>query len=111
MKAHAEDEWPIGNQYNPTVPAVYQHKTIKDRIKIAKQFLHDFDMKSPHLTVVCDDMKNEFDQNYAAWPFRFYIINPQGQIALKAQPKVGIYELNDIVNYFKSYSKQEQKQT
>jgi len=65
-EAHASDEWPLGIKY------VYeQPKEMETRLHIANGFVNDFKVKLPMLV---DTMANEFDNNFASWPERFYIV-------------------------------------
>ena len=58
--------WPIGSQYNYP-----QHKTIDDRLNMAKKFIHQYQWPIP---TVIDSIENEFNEKYAAWPDRAYLI-------------------------------------
>jgi len=66
LEAHAQDEWPLGKKV-----CVTQHKSLEERIQVAKNFQKDFQFELP---ILVDKMDNNFDQKYASWPERFYII-------------------------------------
>jgi hypothetical protein len=67
-EAHAADQWNIGL----SAGAINQkHKTIDDRIDCAKKFIKEFQIDLP---VYCDNMKNEFETLFAAWPTRYFVI-------------------------------------
>ncbi len=73
LEAHAEDEWPISSaKYHPDrqVVNVKQHKSMKERIAAAREF-DDVYYISENSRVLIDSMDNAFNQQFAAWPFRF----------------------------------------
>lgn len=59
--------WPIGRDYNYP-----QHKTLEDRLELANKFIKDYEWKIP---TVVDTMENDFNEKYAAWPDRAYVIS------------------------------------
>jgi len=65
-EAHAQDEWPLGKKV-----CIMKHKTIKDRLNAANKLKDEFGMKIP---ILVDTMENSFDNSFASWPERFYII-------------------------------------
>src|SRR5688500_10095868 len=60
------DEWPIGSPLK-----FKQHTTLKERAAVAREFIARQGFKIP---VVLDDIDNSFENTYAAWPVRFYIV-------------------------------------
>lgn len=66
------DGWPIGHHYR-----IPQHKTIDDRIEMAKQFVSEFHWRIPTFV---DSMKNDFNTIYSAWPDNAYVIK-DGKLA------------------------------
>jgi hypothetical protein len=91
MEAHAHDEWPIGSPFK-----YYQHKTVKERASAARDFISQQKWEIP---TVLDDINNGFDNLFASWPLRFYIIE-NGKLAVKAQPKAeAYYELTEIEDW------------
>lgn len=66
-EAHAEDEWPLGTKY-----CYNQPKEMETRLEIANTFVKDFKVETPMLV---DTMDNQFDNSFAAWPERFYIVH------------------------------------
>lgn len=54
--------WPIGYQYN-----YEQHKTIEDRIKMVNVLIDEY---HPSIPILMDNMNNEFQNAYKAWPDR-----------------------------------------
>jgi len=67
MEAHASDEWPIGDKV-----CVKQHRTQEDRITAAKEFVQKYDYRVPMLV---DVMTNEFNNKFAAWPERWWLVH------------------------------------
>jgi len=76
-EAHAKDVWPIGDKV-----CVYAHKNIEDRLKVANGFVNDYKFQIPMLV---DEMSNDFDHIYSAWPERFYIFH-QGSLQFIGEP-------------------------
>lgn len=81
-EAHASDEWPIGSDL-----IFDQPKTLDERHKIVNKFIENTKFEWP---IVLDNIDNHFDNIYAAWPLRFYIINGS-QIDFIANPQDGGY--------------------
>jgi len=82
-EAHARDEWPVGKK----VSFCDQPTTLEARVALAKRLTTELDCPA---RVVVDKMDNEFMNTFAAWPFRYYIVQ-NGKIALKAQPSMSSY--------------------
>lgn len=87
-EAHAEDEWPIG----APVVAVNQHKNTAERAKACKDCADALGIQLP---TVLDGTDNEFDDTYASWPLRFYLID-NGIIEHIAMPTEGAYDMTEI---------------
>jgi len=69
MEAHAEDTWPLGldRSYNQT-------HTIEARAKVARDFIED---NSYQYAIRIDEApSNSFNATFAAWPLRFFVIEP-----------------------------------
>lgn len=86
-EAHACDEWPIGS---PVV--IKQHKTTEDRSKACTQCCDALNISVP---VVLDSIENDFNNTYACWPLRFYLID-QGIIEHIPMPRDGAYDPSEI---------------
>lgn len=98
LEAHAQDQWPISSsRFNPSgKPVIYnQPKTNEERLAIAKDFICEFDFRIP---IVIDDITNLFEEVYACWPLRFYIIK-DGILVYKAQPKNCTYDLGELYDH------------
>lgn len=77
IEAHACDEWPLGKKL-----CIPQHKTLEDRMKAAKSFIEHFDYKIP---LVIDPITNAFNNAFAAWPERYFIIH-KNKVAYISEP-------------------------
>lgn len=93
----AQDEWPISSaRYNNGKPVIYnQPRSMKERLAIANAFVSNYNIRVP---VVCDQMDNAFEEAFAPWPFRFYIIE-DGKLALKPQPRNCAYDVSEISSW------------
>lgn len=88
QEAHAQDEWPVGEQVD-----VNQPKTIQERSRIAKEFIQ---VSRYILPMVLDTMDNQFEMSFNPWPVRFYIVL-DGTMIYKAQPnEENTYDLGEI---------------
>lgn len=65
-EAHATDVWPLGRHVE-----LASHKTLDDRINAANLLISKYNCNIP---ILLDNMNDEFDDNYAVWPERYYII-------------------------------------
>jgi hypothetical protein len=68
-EAHAVDVWPIGMSAG-TIN--YSHKQISDRSECATKLINTFDLAFP---IYLDNMNNDFENIFSAWPFRYYVIS------------------------------------
>ena len=67
------DGWPIGHAYRYP-----QHKNMKDRLCMVNKWKEEFPQWN--IPTVVDTMNNDFNNAYAAWPDRGFIIDPQKKI-------------------------------
>ncbi|ETO01289.1 hypothetical protein RFI_36155 [Reticulomyxa filosa] len=89
-EAHAVDEWPIRTK---SELCIKQHRTSQDRCSMATTFKKEHKFAFP---VFVDTMENNFEQTYAAWPLRAFIIE-DNHISFILEPKnPGYYDLNDL---------------
>jgi len=80
-EAHAIDEWPVGD---PLV--VTQPRTIAERCGVARAFVAEYKLR---LTMLVDHIDNNFGEQYAGWPVRFYVVQKDQhtwKLLYKAQP-------------------------
>jgi hypothetical protein len=68
QEAHASDVWPIGKSAGALNK---KHKILSNRIQCAEEFRKENGLKMP---VYVDNMKDEFEDAFSAWPLRFYIL-------------------------------------
>lgn len=77
-EAHAADEWRLGD-----VVEINQHKSLEDRMAAAKQLTEHYGYTVP---VFVDSMGNDLCENYAAWPERYFVISPAGEVLHISSP-------------------------
>jgi len=81
-------------------------KTIEERLKVANDFVNDYKFEIP---VLVDEMDNNFDHHYAAWPERFYIVNNNSVSNLSTLAHIGKptlefgYDRTFIPNWIQNY--------
>jgi len=90
-EAHARDEWPVGKDWS----FCDQPKTLEERLTVARRFVDTRAFKVP---LVVDGMANAFQEAFAAWPFRFFIVGADRKVLLKAEPNPEVcgYELSQL---------------
>jgi len=64
-EAHSRDEWPVGN----TISFCNQPTMQNERCGLAKKCVEEYQTT---ITMLVDTMSNEFENTFAAWPFRFF---------------------------------------
>ena len=100
-EAHAQDEWPISSgRYNQGRGPVHvkQPTTSMERVRVAQQFLKDYNIPvGNRLQVACDSPEkgNPFEQSYAPWPLRLYVIE-SGKMCYIAQPRDCTYDVAEL---------------
>jgi len=67
MEAHASDTWPMG--FEVEIP---QTHTCEQRCKAANDFIKNNSYEFP--TRIDEAPANAFNEFFAAWPLRFYVI-------------------------------------
>jgi len=77
VEAHAVDEWPVGDPLVVTQPI-----STVERCGVARSFYNAYQLQVPMLV---DGISNEFSENWAAWPVRFYVVHNK-KLVFKAQP-------------------------
>jgi hypothetical protein len=92
QEAHASDEWPIGSKYQ-----IKQHRTLSDRIEAANILIRDFDY---HNEILIDNLDNEFQDQYASWPTRFYLIKDK-KIEYICRPDKATFSFDGILQRMK----------
>ena len=93
-EAHATDQWPLGYAVQ-----FEQHKTQGYRIECAKKCWADLDWKMPSVT---DHIDNDFNNAYAAWPERFFIVH-EGRMQYIAYPEDASYDPTEITRWIEDF--------
>jgi hypothetical protein len=75
-EAHPTDEWQMKSNVKEDV-CYAQPKTLPQRIAIANDFVKRFSYPTQF---GIDDMSNQANDAYAAWPERIYIIDEHGKL-------------------------------
>ena len=78
--------------------AVNQHKCVEERAKACQDCVEALQVQMP---TVLDSMENEFNDTYAAWPLRFYLID-NGILEQIAMPTNGAYDMMDLDRWLQS---------
>jgi len=95
-EAHAADEWPIG----PSISFCQQPKNVQERCVLANKYAKQTEISFP---IVVDNIQNNFDNIFAAWPVRFYVVDGTGKLLFKAQPESFGYDLRALARFLKNY--------
>ena len=106
LEAHAEDEWPISSaRWCPNQrPVRYnQTRTIDERLNVAKDFISNFNVRMPVL--IDRPEENLFEQLYAPWPVRIYLLDANHRLVYKAEPSEAMLELNELCKHLQSIVK------
>jgi len=92
-EAHSSDEWPCGKQLS----FCEQPKTTERRCELASLAHKKTKFSFPFLV---DTIQNQFENEYSAWPYRFYGII-DGKISFIAQPDLTSfgYEVEKIEDW------------
>jgi len=89
-EAHAMDEWPVRTKNELCIK---QHQTLQERCLVAKSLTNIYNFSVP---VYVDTMDNHFQNTYAAWPLRAFIVQ-QGIMQFILEPKFpGYYDLTEL---------------
>eukprot|EP00386_Alphamonas_edax_P013073 GDKI01040523.1.p2 GENE.GDKI01040523.1~~GDKI01040523.1.p2 ORF type:complete len:120 (-),score=30.03 GDKI01040523.1:27-386(-) len=79
-EAHACDVWPVGDGLGIKEP-----KTNAERCEVAARMLKETDMAWP---TAVDTTANLFEEEFACWPYRFYVLGRDGRLLFKGMPDV-----------------------
>lgn len=78
-EAHPTDEWQMKSNVKDDV-CYAQPKNLEQRLYIANDFIKRFKYPVPFGV---DDMSNQAEGAYSAWPERLYVIDESGHIAYR----------------------------
>jgi len=96
LEAHAADTWPIGSDvvYNQTT-------TIEERSAVARDFIEHNNYEFP---IRIDPPQNPFNNVFAAWPLRFFVIDPkESRMNYICEPFGDIIAVSDLDDYLSWY--------
>jgi len=97
LEAHAHDEWPVPCECTD----VAQHKTLQDRALAASLLVNEYPLH-PKLNLLLDNIQNEFNNTYASWPFRYWIIR-NGKVELKLMPEGDQTSMKPLEDWLRSH--------
>jgi len=83
---------------------VRQHGTIEQRLEAARLFLRLEGNPFDESNLVVDTMNNSFNEAYASWPFRFWVLSRE-RILFKAMPQNARYSLQDLDDFLTDLEK------
>lgn len=93
-EAHAEDTWPLG-----LADKTLQTHTTESRLENARRLLVKYPEFPDAAQVLVDEAPgNEFDELFAAWPLRFYVID-KGAVSFIGEPHGDLMLLDDLEKY------------
>lgn len=98
MEAHATDEWPISSARASVTgqPVMFrQARSDEERLTVAKKFVEDYSFE---INTVIDLIDNPFENLFASWPLRYYVLH-KGKLIYKAQPKNATYVFADFRDF------------
>ena len=92
-EAHAADEWPVGKR----ISFCDQPTSLPERVGLARRFQSRFapalaTSAAAPLELLVDNMDNQFNDTFGAWPFRLFVIDGRDyKLLYKAQPDARTY--------------------
>jgi len=77
------------------------HNTIEERIAVAKKLKEEMEIDS-NVEVLVDNMENEFNKEFAAWPIRYFIAK-DGKLLHKSDNSIenDLFDQDSIQNFFR----------
>lgn len=107
-EAHACDVWPItSGRFHDNEPVMIEApKSDAERCAVATRFKERYQL-SQRLPVLVDPVANPFEEAYAVWPFRFYILQRPAaggspEVVFKAMPKDASYDITEARDFLLS---------
>lgn len=91
-EAHPADIWNIGESAGTINDS---HKKITDRIACAVKFQQEFKLDIP---IYADNMENTFEEKFACWPFRFFVIE-HNLMKYIGNPEDSTFNICDLFDY------------
>ena len=77
------------------------HNNIEERIEVARKMKEEMEIDS-NIEVLVDNMEDEFNKEFAAWPIRYFIAK-DGKLLHKSDNSIenDIFDRNSIQNFFR----------
>ena len=97
LEAHATDEWFVAS-INEELP---QHKSLTDRVQAAQLFVEKYPLHDG-IELVLDNEQNDFNETYSSWPFRYWMLDADGRIALKCMPEGDAVSLDALQRWLET---------
>lgn len=91
-EAHAQDEWPIRSAKATVdgLPILYNKAiSLDDRLAAAKDFVRDYKVDLSVVNLVIDDIGNMFQDLYASWPIRWFVLTASSSSTSGAAGEAG----------------------
>jgi len=99
LEAHAADTWHMGFEV-----CYKQTHTLEDRCAVARDFIKDNSYEFP--IRIDAPPADKFNSLFAAWPLRFYVIEPRtSTMSYICEPFGDIIAVSDLHNYLDWYFK------
>jgi len=103
-EAHANDEWPSPSsrdQPQGKVIDIPSHNNIEERIEVASRMKEEMEIDS-NIEVLVDNMEDEFNKEFAAWPIRYFIAK-DGKLLHKSDNSIenDVFDQDSIQNFFR----------
>lgn len=96
-EAHADDTWPLGVEHG-----VKQTTSTSERCAIADAFVRRTALP-PNVDVLVDKApQNAFDELFAVWPLRFYVIDWHRDafyVSFIGEPRGDLMKIADLYDY------------
>jgi Iodothyronine deiodinase len=92
-EAHAADEWPVGSVKYRTP----QTKTLAARLEVAQRARQQLGLTSIP-TFVDDPATNAFEQLFASWPTRFFLLFDGHMARIENPDPYGAFSLAGIID-------------
>jgi len=96
MEAHAQDTWPLGLSHNYN-----QTHTLEQRAAVARDFIEHNNYSFP--LRLDEAPSNAFNSVFAAWPLRFFVIEPDGRMAYIHEPEGALVLVKTFENWLDRY--------
>ncbi len=101
-----QDEWPISSSRDHPegkVVNVKQHRTMEERLSAAREFCSTFGLSGdPNVRVLVDSMEDSFNGRFAAWPFRYYVMEEEDSTSRVILRLIGMPDVRNNGDTFSS---------